>query len=82
MAWTCVRCQKRIFVPRKEAFRYAMTWKFIKSKSDLVVEMKNLKDISPDTVITHLSCDIEKDGFEDRMKSALKMPESSSHPML
>lgn len=83
MAWTCVRCLKKIFAPRRGAFKYAMEWRYIKVRSELLCELSKLSDLKEDSIITHLSCDLsEVDGFNDRMKERLKMPADASHPLL
>lgn len=82
MAWTCIRCMKRIFMPRKYAYRYAMHWRYIKSRGELTADMKNLKVLKDGAVVTHLQCDGIDDGFEDRMRKALEMPQDSIHPLL
>ena len=83
MAWTCVRCGKRIFEPRKKAIRYAFRWKFIKSRGELLLDLKNLKDIRKNAVVTHFHCNKpEVEGFKDRMKAELRMPVNVEHPML
>lgn len=83
MAWVCVRCQKRIFEPRRDAIRFAFQWKYIKKHGELVVDLKNLKEIRPRAVITHLECPKgEEPGFKDRMREVLKMPRGAEHPLL
>lgn len=83
MAWTCVRCNRKLFKPREGAFRYAMEWRYIKSKGELLCEMAKLGEIDEKAVVTHLACDApEVDGFETRMRARLKMPVSATHPLL
>ena len=83
MAWVCVRCQKRIFEPRKDAIKFAFMWKYIKKHGELFVDLKNLNSIKDKAVITHLECPgTEKPGFKDRMREELKMPSNVDHPLL
>jgi len=83
MAWVCVRCQRKIFSPREKAIRFAMHWKYVKSRNELTMDLKNLKDIKDNAVVTHAPCEArEIDGFKERMKRALKMPEAADHPLL
>jgi hypothetical protein len=83
MAWICPRCEKRIFAPREAAIRFVFRWKYTKTTEELVVDLKNLKDIRDDAVVTHLHCpETEKPGFKERIKAMLKMPEHREHPLL
>ena len=83
MAWTCVRCQKKIFEPRVNAIRFAFQWKYVKKHGELFVDLKNLREISKKAVITHLECPQEEvPGFKDRMRELLKMPNKTEHPLL
>lgn len=83
MAWVCVRCERKIFAPRESAIRFAMCWKFVKARNELTMDLKNLKDIKDNAVVTHAPCEVpEKDGFKERMKKALQMPEVADHPLL
>ncbi len=83
MAWLCVRCQRKIFAPREQAIRFAMLWKYVKIRNELTMDLKNLKDIKDNATVTHAPCEIpEVEGFKDRMKASLKMPESADHPLL
>lgn len=48
-----------------------------------MVDLKNLKDVKPGVVLTHLHCpNPEKEGFKDRLKLALKMPIDQDHPLI
>jgi len=83
MAWTCVRCQKRIFEPREKAIRFAFQWKYILKYGELVIDLKNLKSIGRKSTITHLECPrAEEPGFKDRMRKELRMPSTLDHPLL
>ena len=83
MAWTCVRCDKRIFEPRKGAIRFAFQWKYIKKHGELFVDLKNLNDLGKRAVVTHLECPSEEvAGFKDRMREKLRMSQHEEHPLL
>ena len=83
MAWVCVRCQKRIFEPREGAIRFAFQWKYVKKHGELVVDLKNLRDIRRKATVTHLECPKDEvDGFKERMRQQLKMPNGAEHPLL
>lgn len=82
MAWTCVRCEKRIFHPRDGAVKFAMEWKFVKTKGELLVDLRNLTDLKPESVVTHLSCNGDPVDFKVRMREALGMGQDSEHPLL
>jgi hypothetical protein len=85
MAWVCVRCQKKIYEPRIDASRpkFGMVWKYVKVRHELTCDIKNLKDVKPKQVVTHLHCeDGELEGFKDRMKNALGIPPNRDHPLL
>jgi len=83
MAWTCSKCERRIFEPRVAAIRYVFQWKYIKRHEDLTVDLKNLNEVNGDAVITHLHCPApEVPGFKARMKALLKMPPQRDHPLL
>jgi len=72
-----------VFSPRPSTFRYAMEWKYVKKHGELTVELRKLQDLKPAAVITHVQCDVpEVDGFVDRMKSRLGMPDDAEHPLL
>lgn len=83
MAWICPRCEKRIYAPRGETISFALHWKYTKKTGELLVDVKNLKDIKEDAVITHMHCPCEeKPGFKTRIKAMLEMPEQREHPLL
>jgi len=83
MAWVCPRCEKKIFAPREEAIRFAFLWKYTKKTGELVVDLRNLRDINDKAVVTHLHCPIaEKPGFKERIKAMLQIPEHRDHPLL
>jgi len=83
MAWTCVRCQKRIFEPREGAIRFAFQWKYILKYGELFVDLKNLNKIGRKSTVTHLECPKgEEPGFIDRMRKQLRMPSNVDHPLL
>lgn len=83
MAWVCPRCEKRIFAPREGAVRFAFVWKYKKKTEELTVDLKNLREIKDDSVVTHLHCpEEEKPGFKTRIKAMLNMPDHREHPLL
>lgn len=83
MAWRCIRCQKRIFEPREGAIRFAFRWKYVKKHGELSVDLKNLNDIKRKSTVTHLECPKEEEeGFKDRMRRELGMPNNVDHPLL
>ena len=83
MAWVCVRCEQKIYAPRRDAVRFAVVWKYVKTRNHLTADIKNLKEIKDKAVITHITCDIQDTpGFRDRMKQALRIPEERDHPLL
>jgi len=83
MAWTCIRCQKRIFEPREGAIRFAFVWKYVRKHGELSVDLKNLRDIKRKSVVTHLECPrVEELDFKDRMRRELRMPRNVDHPLL
>lgn len=83
MAWICQRCTKRIFSPREGSYRYAMVWKFIKSRGELTVDFFPLKEIKNEAIVTHVACEMpEIDGFVSRIKSRLGIPKHADHPLL
>ncbi len=84
MAWTCVRCDKKIFTPRPDnEFSFAVKWRYDRNAKELFADLKNLKELKETSVVTHLLCRHPSvDGFGERMKKALKMPKTSSHPLL
>lgn len=83
MAWTCVRCEKKIYEPREGSIRFALEWKYKKTSSDLTIDIKRLDKIKEKSVITHIRCDNpEVEGFKDRMREKLRMPKNKDHPLL
>lgn len=83
MAWVCPRCEKKIFAPRDDAYKYVFSWKYVKKTGDLFVELKNLRVVRPSAVITHMHCPTgEKPGFKSRIRGMLEMPEHRDHPLL
>lgn len=83
MAWICPRCEKRIYAPRGTTISFALQWKYIKKSGELLVDIKNLKDIKDEAVITHMHCPSEeKPGFKMRIKAMLGIPEQREHPLL
>ncbi len=83
MAWKCVRCEKRIFRPRKNAIKHAIEWQYVKIRRSLTTDLRNLHDLKDSSVITHAVCDLaELEGFDERMKSALGMPADTMHALL
>jgi len=83
MAWECVRCQKKIFVPRERAIKFAIEWKYAKRNKVLSVDIRNLKKIKPKATITHVQCgEPEVEGFERRIRDGLKIPDDFDHPLL
>ena len=83
MAWTCIRCQKRIFEPREGAIRFAFMWKYIRKHGELFVDLKNLRDIRSKATVTHLECPKDAEpGFKERMQTQLRMPSNVDHPLL
>lgn len=83
MAWVCPRCEKKIFAPREAAIRFAFSWKYKKRTEELLIDLKNLKEINDKAVVTHIQCPSpETPGFKDRMKAALQMPSNKDHPLL
>lgn len=83
MAWNCVKCNKKIFKPRRNAVTFVMSWKFNKTQSDLTCEVKNLKDVSDESCISHVVCegDSEKN-FSERVRLFFGIPKKSSHPLI
>jgi hypothetical protein len=60
-----------------------MLWKYVKIRNELTMDLKNLKDIKDNAVVTHAPCEVpEVEGFRGRMKVALNMPETADHPLL
>lgn len=83
MAWTCVRCSKKIFAPREHAVKFVIEWKYAKRKKLLSVDIKNLKAVKNGATITHVQCDEpEVEGFDQRMRECLKVPGDFDHPLL
>jgi hypothetical protein len=83
MAWTCQRCLKNIFAPRRNSRNYAMEFKYIRSKGELSYELRELTELKDNAVVTHLTCDLpEVEGYQGRVREILKMPTNSVHPLL
>jgi hypothetical protein len=60
-----------------------MAWKYVKSRDELTVDLKNINDISSKATITHVHCDHkEVDGFNQRMRECLGVPDDRDHPLL
>ena len=82
MAWTCLRCLKQIKQHTK-TLRYVLEYRYIRSRGELFVEMRKLGDIGPSSVVAHNHCTApEIEGFEQRMRQALKVPRNADHPLL
>ncbi len=82
MAWKCVRCDKRIFRPRKNKVGHAMEWRYVKMRRSLTTDLRNLHDLKDGAVVTHAVCnEVELEGFDERMKSALGMPANLMHAL-
>jgi len=83
VAWVCVRCERKIYEPRPAAVRFGMLWKYRKKTDGLTVDVINLEKIKRKEVVTHLHCEKpELDGFKDRMRKRLGMPDDRDHPLL
>ncbi len=83
MAWKCIRCETNIFAPRKGAYAFVMKWVYSKKYKDLSVDIISLQKAKPKSIITHILCkNSQTDGFEERMKRAIKMPLISTHKLL
>lgn len=83
MSWRCVRCQKKVYRPRKNAFKYLFVWRYKKKTAELTMDMKKIQDVKQYAVVTHLHCEHpEVEGFAERMKRKLDMPAESEHPLL
>ena len=83
MAWVCQRCGKRIFKPREKAIKHAMEWRYVKSRRSLTTALRNLQDLKDSAVVTHAVCMLaEREGFDERMKTALGMPVNSMNALL
>jgi hypothetical protein len=80
MAWTCVRCLKRI---NKSNSGYAMEYKYLAKKQEVTLELKKVSDLNDSAVIFHVCCmEPEVSGVEERVRSYLRVPKNIYHPLL
>jgi hypothetical protein len=60
-----------------------MEYSYVISRGELHCELKKLDDLQSSSVVTHLVCERpEREGFQERIKKILKMPEEAIHPLL
>lgn len=82
MARECIRCLRRLHRTEKK-FRYVLEYRYIRSRGELMVDLKKLIDVSANAVIAHHHCEHpEVEGFEQRMRKALNIPDNADHPLL
>lgn len=80
MAWRCVRCDKKIFAPRRDNCSYALEWTF--TSGLLSTEVRRLSSISDNAVISHLTCEGGSAEFGNKLRYVLKIPDNIIHPLL
>lgn len=83
MAWKCVRCQGKIYAPQERSIRFVVEWSFVRKYSELLCEVRNIKDVKDGAVVTHVSCDRpEREDWLALLRQALRVPPDIDHPLL